>query len=143
MRYNNPIDLCGVWSHGVANGYYGYSHDMRLVFLPDGRGSYCHDGWWRYRLYEFYWHVTPKEQIQFISIEATEDMQMNGYRFPRIVDSYSITMDDELQLAKLQIDELDDGFHLVCNDLELAKTYLTPDDGGYCGEPSVTLNGVS
>ena len=143
MQYNNPIELCGVWSHGVSHGYYGYSHDMRLTFLPDGRGSYCHDGWWRYRLYEFYWHVTPKRQIQFIAIQATHDTETDRYYFPKIINHYSIAMDEELQLSKLEIDQLDNEYHLVCKDLELAKTFLTPDEGGRCGEPSVSLNGTA
>jgi hypothetical protein len=47
--------LIGAWSHGVANSSQNGSHDFRLILLPDGRGSFWHDGWWRYRYFSFRW----------------------------------------------------------------------------------------
>ena len=49
--------LCGHWSHGIAHGYYGGSHDFRFIFLPDGRGAFVHDGWFPYRYASFCWRI--------------------------------------------------------------------------------------
>jgi len=56
-------NLIGQWSHGIAHDYYGGSHDYRLVFLADGRGSFTHDGWWTYRYVEFDWQLRPDRLV--------------------------------------------------------------------------------
>jgi hypothetical protein len=57
--------LVGVWSHGVIHAYYGGSHDFRLVLMPDGIGSYRHDGWWVYRYALFHWDLIDGNILRF------------------------------------------------------------------------------
>ena len=135
MRYNNPKELCGVWSHGIAHNYYGHSHDMRLVFLPDSRAAYCHDGWGRYQLNTFYWHVTPQRQIQFLGVQINGPF---GY-FPKQVETFEISRNSNLGLRKLTVDVLDFDYYLVCPDLQLAEEYLEPDELGCCGHSEIEL----
>ena len=134
MRYHNPTEFVGVWSHGVAHQYFEGSHDFRFVFLPDGRGSFCHDGWWRYRLVEFYWHVTPADAMQLIAQSATVDTTPHSpLALPLI--PVSIAPDDSLGVQKLTIpltDEPND-YWLVSRDPVVAAEVLVPDNAGACG----------
>ena len=134
-RYNNPQCLHGIWSHGVANGYYGGSHDFRFVFLPSGRGSFCHDGWWRYRLITFYWHVTPDQSIQLIAQKGTASAWPDSLQLNVALEPIKLTWSDEQQMQQLIVpisDEPND-YYRVSRDLALAAEYLTPDDCGGCG----------
>jgi hypothetical protein len=66
-------ELIGHWSHGIAHGYYGGSHDFSLVFLRDGRGAFIHDGWWTYRYSSFRW--TLRKGVLVLSDQRYTDPQ--------------------------------------------------------------------
>lgn len=135
-RYNTPEFLYGIWSHGVANGYYGGSHDYRFVFLPSGCGSFCHDGWWRYRLITFYWHVTPDQSIQLLAQQGTgSNFGPLKLSVPR--EPIRLTWNRKHKMNQLIIpveDEPHDYYRVSCN-LTLAAEYLTPGKWGGCCFP--------
>ncbi len=136
-RDHNPKGLHGIWSHGVANGYYGGSHDLRLVFLPYGRGSFCHDGWWRYRLITFYWHVTPNYSMQFLAQKSVAETNPGLLKLTVSLEPISLTWDDQQQMPRLRVpiqDEPND-YYRISSNLKLAREYLEPDDWGGCCFP--------
>ncbi len=134
MRYHNPTEFVGVWSHGVAHQYFEGSHDFRFVFLPDGRGSFCHDGWWRYRLVQFYWHITPSRALQLIAQNAIISAWPHSpLQIP--LSAVSTTLDDSIGLQQLTIPLVDEPneYWRVSSDAKVAADLLAPDDVGACG----------
>jgi len=118
--------LVGHWSHGVAHGYYGGSHDFSLVLLADGRGSFIHDGWCTYRFASFQWSIEAGTLV--ISTQRFCAFSPMGHdrRCLQIGGSVSLRFDSTQQRERLDIPLADEpsDFYLVTRDVREADLQL-------------------
>lgn len=132
--FHNPDFLCGIWFSSEPGG----SSDFRFVFLPSGLGSFCHFGWWRYRLVTFYWHVTPNESLQLIAQKDIHSQMptMGPERLNVSLLPIRVYQDEPHQVTKLTlpIQDAPRDYALVSKDMRLAEQALMPDEWGICEE---------
>jgi hypothetical protein len=125
--------LVGHWSHGIAHGYYGGSHDFSLVLLADGRGSFTHDGWWTYRFAAFRWRLDGTRL--FITEQRYSDPQrFSTKRCLQIDGPLSLQFDSAQQRNRLDLPLVDEphDFYLVNRNVieaDLHLEHLTSGDG--------------
>ncbi len=119
--------LVGHWSHGVAHGYYGGSHEYAIVLLADGRGSFIHDGWWTYRYASFRWTIDGMKLA--VTQQRYREISMgmgNGRRSLQIEGPVSIRFDTVHQRERLDIPLVDEpnDFYLITRDVGEADLHL-------------------
>jgi hypothetical protein len=126
-------DLVGHWSHGIAHeNYYGGSHEYAFVLLPDGRGSYTHDGWLTYRFASFRWRID--ENTLVLSEQRFRIFHSMGHeqRCLQVEGALSLTYDTTQGRERLDIPLVDEpkDFYLVSRDVseaDLKLEYLAGD----------------
>jgi len=117
----HPKQLIGLWSHGVAHGYYGGSHDVRLALLPDGRGAFIHDGWFTYTYGLFQWQLDGS-QLR-LSHQRFQSHASLGTRILQIAGLIVLSFDEPEQRERLDIPFVNE-----TNDYYLLRHEVTESD---------------
>jgi hypothetical protein len=126
--------LVGHWSHGVAHGYYGGSHDFSLVFLSDGRGAFIHDGWWTYRYGTFHWKIRGGV-LALAGQRYADPQRYTERRCLRLEGVVRASYDPGQQRERLDVPLVDEpnDYYLISRDVaetDLHLEYLRIGDGG-------------
>src|SRR3954467_6703964 len=112
-------DLAGYWSHGIVHDdCYGGSHENALVLLPDGRGSYIHEGWLTYRFASFRWRIDGTTLV--LSEQRFRIFHSMGceQRSLRVEGPLSLTHDTTQKRERLDIPLIDEpnDYYLMTRD---------------------------
>ncbi len=119
------LPYVGYWSHGIAHGYYGGSHEYRLILLEDGRGAFIHDGWWVYRYGAFQWNRC-NETITLTQQRFIDGAMGTGNRCLRLDGRALLSFDKALERERMDVPLIGEphDYYLITRDVTEANLHL-------------------